>query len=165
MNPLVTKVYLDTNIFINFFEPKEDMHHALIDLLAATTRSFFVTSELTLAELLVDPYRNGDERLIQLYDNWTISNEILEVGPVSRDALYYAAVLRARYKMLKLPDAIHLATAFGFQCSHFLTGDDRISGEYELTNTRYGLTRGPLVLRILRPTPDIVSALKAIASK
>lgn len=36
-----------------------------------------------------------------------------------------AARLRAQYPALKLPDAIHAATAQAFACSHFLTNDMR----------------------------------------
>ncbi len=164
----ISRLYLDANIFIRIFEGSDDVKAALFELLVtceAHSLPFLTTSELTFAEVLVDPYRRKDEQLIQLYDNWTISNSILEVGPVSREALYYAAVLRALHKSLKLPDAIHLSTAFGFECSHFLTSDERLAGEYQLSNTRYGVTKGVLVLKVLRPTIDVIKSLIAMVSK
>ncbi len=81
-------------------------------------RPFLTTSELTLAETLVGANRNADENLIEIYSNWTISNAYLEVGPIHRDILGAASILRALYDTLKLPDAIHLATAFAFDGSH-----------------------------------------------
>ena len=47
----------------------------------------------------------------------------LEVIPINRDILEDAAQWRATSK-LKLPDAIHLATALHRQCDSFLTNDD-----------------------------------------
>src|ERR1043165_4059637 len=70
-----------------------------------------VTSELTLSELVVKPLELQRADLIQVYDNWMITNPYLEVVPISRDVLFKAALLRAKNKSLKLPDAIHLTTA------------------------------------------------------
>ncbi|WP_347566102.1 PIN domain-containing protein [Scytonema sp. UIC 10036] len=44
--------------------------------------------------------------------------------PVSRDILIEAAQLRANVN-IKLPDAIHAATAILTQCSTFITNDQR----------------------------------------
>src|ERR1043165_7565620 len=89
-----------------------------------------VTSELTLSELLVKPLEMQREDLINVYDNWMITNPYLEVGPISRDILFKAALLRARNKSLRLPDAIHVTTAQETSCRYFLTNDERIKGEY-----------------------------------
>lgn len=111
----IARVYLDANIFIYLFEGNDDRAGELRSLLLGSQSSelqFFTTSELTLAETLVGGYRRADENLISLYDNWTISNSTVEVGPVDRSILWRSAILRSRYPSLKLPDAIHLATAF-----------------------------------------------------
>ncbi len=128
-----TRVYLDTNIFIEIFEGRGRLSELLTRLLTAVEnedRQRLVTSQLALAELLVKPIALQREDLISVYDNWTISNTYLEVVPVVRELLKDAAALRANDKSLKLPDAIHLTTAIGTQCRYFLTRDKRIKGQY-----------------------------------
>jgi predicted nucleic acid-binding protein len=158
----VGRIYVDTNVFILLFEGRDELSNLLAELflINRTGREpLLATSELTLAELLVDPYRRNDEELVQRYDNWTITNDQLTVGPVDRDVLWYAAVLRARYTSLKLPDAIHLSTAVGLRCSHVLTADKRLSDQYELTHHRYGMIKGPVRLDILRPEIEVLKRL------
>lgn len=52
------------------------------------------------------------------------SSQNLSVIPVNRQILIEAAKLRANVN-IKLPDAIHAATALLTQCSTFLTNDQR----------------------------------------
>jgi predicted nucleic acid-binding protein len=128
-----TRFYLDTNIFVEAFEGRGTLSALLARLLTVVEneeRPRLVTSELTVAELLVKPIALQRHDLIQVYDNWTISNAYLEVVPVVRDILRDAAALRAQGKTLKLPDAIHLTTARGTGCRFFLTRDRRIKGQY-----------------------------------
>lgn len=129
-----TRVYLDTNIFIEIFEGRGRLSELLTQLLIAVEnedrRQRLVTSELALAELLVKPIALQRHDLIRIYDNWTTSNSYLEVVPVVRDVLSDAAALRASDRSLKLPDAIHLTTARGTHCRYFLTRDKRIKGQY-----------------------------------
>lgn len=128
---------------------------------------FLATSELTLAETLVKPYRNSDERLIDRYDSWTISNPYLEVGPVDRQVLRHAAVLRSQYPSLKLPDAIHRSTEVGMNCTHFLSADERLSDRYELVHNRHGMVKEAEVVEVLRPSVglvrDIVAKVRGMA--
>jgi predicted nucleic acid-binding protein len=149
------RVYLDSNVFIRLFEGNDELAAGLARLFTIELRSDvappLATSELTLAELLVIPYRESNERLIEIYDRWTISNSYLEVGPIDRGVLWYAAVLRSQYRALKLPDAIHLSSAIGMKCSHFLTADAGFAQQYHLTHRRFGMTRGPVSIQIVRP--------------
>jgi predicted nucleic acid-binding protein len=78
----------------------------------------------------VKPFEKRNAELINVYDNWMITNSYLEVVPIARDLLFKAAHLRANDKSLKLPDAIHLTTARETRCHYFLTNDDRIKGPY-----------------------------------
>jgi predicted nucleic acid-binding protein len=158
----ISGIYFDSNIFILMFEKKNLIASQLSNLLAKMwDKPYRVikTSDLTFAETLVHPYRKKDENLIRVYENWSISNRQLEIGPINREVLYCAAVLRADYKNLKLPDAIHLSTAMLFECSHFLSDDLRLEGEYSLTNHRFGIRRGPIKLKVIRPTTETLSAL------
>ena len=158
----VRRLYVDTNVFIRLFEGSDELVDHLRDLFLAERnggKPFLTTSELTLAELLVNPYRRNDDKMIQIYDNWTLTNSALEVGPVNRYVLWYAAVLRSQFQSLKLPDAIHLSTAIGFGCSHFLTADKGIDDHYELMHQRFGSIKGPVRIDILRPEIDVVKHL------
>jgi predicted nucleic acid-binding protein len=130
IEPKVTdRIYLDTNVFIEAFEGRGRLRELLNQLLPiepVRTPQRLVTSELTLSELLVKPLEMQRDDLINVYDNWLITNSYLEVAPVARDVLFRAALLRAKNKSIKLPDAIHLTTAQEFDCRYFLTNDDRI---------------------------------------
>jgi len=81
-----------------------------------------VTSELTLAEVLVKPLKDQNPAIQHAYRAFLAPTPVLEVVPISRDILEEAAQWRATTK-LKLPDAIHLATALRSKCDSFLTND------------------------------------------
>ena len=167
MDP-VSRLYLDTNMFVAVFEAEGELSEALTRLFMSKRKgkeTFLTTSELTLAEVLVEPYRQKDEELIQKYDNWTRTSTYIEVAPVDRDILWHAAVLRSRHHPVKLPDAIHLSTAIRFGCSHFLTADKRLNGRYELTDDRFGIASGPRGVEILRPERPIITELREQAAR
>jgi predicted nucleic acid-binding protein len=162
----VSRLYVDANILIHLVEHSDGLAAALTDLFTAQTsgRPFLVTSELTLAEVLVGPYRATNDRLIDRDDAATIPNSQLDVGPVVRPVLWYAAVLRSQYNSLKTPNAIHVSTAIGMQFSHFLTADKRLANRYELTHHRYGLVKGPATVDVIRPELEVVRQLIEVAS-
>jgi predicted nucleic acid-binding protein len=117
-------VYLDTNIFIYAVEDLAGLGTKLRTLFARfdSGELHAVTSELSLAELLVKPIREGDSSARQTYERMLQSTPSLTVVPVNRGILVEAARLRATTS-LKLPDAIHVATAFNSACTTFLTND------------------------------------------
>lgn len=158
----IRRLYVDSNIFIYMFESENQRAEKLREIFSAEPKAgvrFFATSELTLAETLTGAYRKADESLIEIYRNWTISNAYLEVGPIQREILWSAAILRSKYDALKLPDAIHLATAFAFNCSHFLTGDKRLRNGYEFTDQHVQTRNKSKEIRVLRPEPDVLEHL------
>lgn len=150
----VPRLYVDTNIFIRVFE---DQHSGLVTLFdgqAADGFPFLVTSLLTQAELLVKPFREQNEELIHIYENWTTSNPNMSVAPVDAFVLHFAAILRAQYGFLKLPDAIHAATAIGYDCTHFLSADKALSKISDIQHTRLGVTRTGKAPEFLSPDTD-----------
>lgn len=157
-----SRIYLDTNIFIALKETGGEIGLKLVDILGAVPlgrQPKLATSELTLAELLTKPYADKRDDLIDQYDSWILNSSWLEVGPVSRNVIWYAAVLRAKYKGLKLPDAIHVSTAIGLGCSHFLTNDAGIKDGYELYHERYGMATSAQPLYVIRPTIETLDKI------
>lgn len=129
------RVYLDANVFIAAFEnPGAHSNHAwwIIDAVERGT-ILGVTSELTLAEVLVKPIELGDQQLAEGYGEMIVSAPGFEVLPVRRDILIDAARLRARRNSLRLPDAIHMATARQQSCAFFVSDDRRLPSTDEMT--------------------------------
>ena len=120
-------VYLDTNIFIytvEGYEPERAFIEALSDAIDLH-ELVAVTSELTLAELLVKPLELGRADVVAIYTELVQHSDRLTVPPVDRATLIEAARLRAILGIL-LPDAIHVATAVMAGCEAFLTNDRRL---------------------------------------
>jgi predicted nucleic acid-binding protein len=148
----VGRIYLDTNIFITAFETGTEVSGKLVTLLSTARISpspRFVTSEMTLAELLVRPFRNNDAGQIALYSPTIASSPWLDAQPVSRDIFISAAGLRASVPSRKLPDAVHLSTAIIAGCTHVLTADKGLGPQ----------TTEDLPIGVLRPDEPTLNAL------
>ncbi len=125
-------VYLDVNIWIYALEGYPDFWEEITLLFQAIDRGNLkaVTSELSLAEALVKPMQLQNESLQKAYKTAISNRQNVAVLPVEREILIQAAQLRSTSK-LKLPDAIHGATALKAQCTSFLTNDRAFK---EITN-------------------------------
>ena len=123
------KAYFDANVFIYAIEQIDDFVSVVSEILPALDgqKLHAVTSELTLAEALVKPLRDDNGELAGDYIAAVQPRPALEVVPVSREILIEAARMRAKTG-LKLPDAIHAATAVRSGCGHFVTNDARFRG-------------------------------------
>ena len=121
-------LYIDTNIFIYAFEGFPEYADKLRELFEAIDSGDVkaVTSELTLAELLVKPFMDANTQRQSFYRDTIQNSDLLSVCSVSRDILIDAARLRS-LSSLRLPDAIHVATASFAGCTFFLTNDRRIT--------------------------------------
>ena len=120
------RVYLDANVFIYLVEADTypAMRQAVTQLFSACDAGHIipVTSTLTLAEVLPVPLRQGDNVLVQIYRGLLTTSPVLEVKPVSLSILDAAAVIRSQTS-IKLPDAIHIATALQADCAYFVSND------------------------------------------
>lgn len=135
-------IYLDVNVFIYLLEGYPEFSKVLSDLMVYIDQGSVhaVTSELSLAEILVKPIKDRHLALQSLYENTIQTTSNLTVYPVSRDILIEAAKFRAKFinreNSIRLPDAIHLATAHLYQCKYFITNDA-------------GLKNSPIDLQVL----------------
>jgi predicted nucleic acid-binding protein len=119
--------YVDANILIyaiEGYEPQREFVEALFKHLEQR-RFTGITSEFTLAELLVKPFELQRDDLVSAYRELFQSSGRLTIVPVDHAILVEAARQRAAYR-LTLPDAIHVATALAAGCDMFLTNDLRL---------------------------------------
>ena len=68
-----------------------------------------ITSSLTIAEVLVQPFRKGNKKLMEEYRNLLLNAENLLTIDLTPSIAEIAAGLRAEYG-LRTPDAIQVAT-------------------------------------------------------
>ena len=120
-------VYFDTNVFIYSIDGYEEYTELLKDIFShiAEHRLLVITSELTLAECLVKPVKDENIEAVMQFERHINSSESMKVRPVSREILRQSAHVRAELE-LKLPDAIHMATAIDQGCKTFITNDKRL---------------------------------------
>jgi len=78
-----------------------------------------VVSSIALAEVLAGPLKAGNEALANRYRR---AMEMWQIVPVDADIAVLAARLRALHG-LRLPDAIHAATAISSGCAALVTHD------------------------------------------
>jgi predicted nucleic acid-binding protein len=154
------RLYLDTNILIALNEG-EGPRQRLLEILLV--RGFekgirFSTSALTLSELLVRPYRDRKLELARSYHALANGADWLDIIPVTPDVLDRAAIIRARASRIKLPDAIHLASASQDGCDSVLSADlglvDLVAFDHPL-----GTGSGVRSLTILRPDESTLTSL------
>ncbi len=97
-------IYLDTNIFIHIVEGYAPYNAMLREFMANLRQYFFsaVTSELSLAEALVNPLKQSDHRALAGFETLLRPTSCLNGVAVNRGILYKSALLRAQTGM-KLP--------------------------------------------------------------
>ena len=137
--PAGTRLYLDANIFIYFVEG----HAAFASSLGLLFQRIdddsviAVTSEMTLAEVLVKPFADSKPHIAELYAQILAVGSQVQIVPVSRDILLSSARLRAQWGG-KLFDAVHVATAMQSSCDILLTEDRSIRTPSGLAVVRIG---------------------------
>ena len=121
------QVYLDTNIIIYLLEGFEPHTTILSQLLQAIEQGQItcITSELTVAEVLVRPFKREAADHIKTYTDALNDPRLVTLKPVTYQTFVDAAFTRAETGM-KLPDAIHVAAALQANCDIFLTNDKKI---------------------------------------
>ena len=125
--PDSARIYIDTSVVIYTIEVNPNYWQLLQPLWQKfqAGQVELITSELTLMESLVLPFRQSNINLITTYEQLLLSS-VLQLIPVSLPILREAARLRATIPSIKTPDAIHAATAIAADCTQFLTNDGQL---------------------------------------
>jgi predicted nucleic acid-binding protein len=119
-------LYVDANVLIGAFEGGPEGAALSRFLLTPTPRTHpLVSSEVTLSEVLTGPLRVGDSELTGWYRRLFDRNDIIRLVPIRRTVLERAAELRA-VSAMRLPDALHVATAALEGCRVVLSQDKRL---------------------------------------
>ncbi|NEO75298.1 PIN domain-containing protein [Moorena sp. SIO4G3] len=83
-----------------------------------------VISPVTLAECLVNPLKNHDQKLQRDFVDFLLRHKSIRIVEIETKIGLLAAQLRAKYG-LKLPDGFQVATAMTNGCEALLTNDDQ----------------------------------------
>lgn len=119
------KIFLDTAPLIYFIEEEDNYFHLLNDLFSQSSACKFVTSVITLSEVLVMPLRAGKIPLARQYEEILTMSENIDIIDINTEIARETAKIRADYS-IKTPDAIQLATAKYSFADYFLTNDIRL---------------------------------------
>ena len=122
-------VGLDTCVFIYYIQEHPLFFTMLQPLFEAIDRKEIAaaTSALTLMEVLVVPFRSGNQDLAQRYEAILTRSRGLELVVPDLAVFRSAAFLRAR-SGIRTPDALQLAAALSARCGSFLTNDRKLKG-------------------------------------
>ncbi|MGL5929082.1 MAG: type II toxin-antitoxin system VapC family toxin [Dermatophilaceae bacterium] len=120
-------VVLDASIVLALLDPQDVHHRQAVDTVRELRegRVSWLLPATVLSEVLVGAAR-ADKRSVARR-RATIRAAFGSVRPVDEDVAVEAASLRARYRWLRLPDAIVLATASVDRAQAVLTADRRWS--------------------------------------
>ena len=124
----ISRLYLDTNIFIYFLEGHRELGETVsrvFELCEEYGIAVF-TSEITITECLMGPHKNKNAELIEKYEAFFHSAAgTIGILPTDSSILWETPHIAAKYR-LKLVDSIHVATAVASGCDCFLTNDKGI---------------------------------------
>lgn len=128
-------IFLDTAPLIYFIEGHSEYQEKLNLVFESNDKGHFVfiTSSITLLEVLVKPLKEKQLKLAEKYINILTNAGGIEIIEVTNAVAIKAAALRAKYN-LKTPDAIQLATAIEYNADYFLTNDIRLKGVIEINS-------------------------------
>jgi len=121
------KVFVDTNPFIYFIEKNECFYEKVKAFFrfARTNKILLVSSDITIAEYCVYPYRENNTALLEAFDRLLRLSQT-EIVSTNEAIAKRAARLRAKYQSLRQMDALQLATAIETGCDMFYTNDRKL---------------------------------------
>jgi predicted nucleic acid-binding protein len=121
------KICLDTAPIIYFIEEHETYRKILrpvfVEIDVGNIEA--ITSTLTLLEVLVHPFRAGNQVLAEKYREILLSSAGLITFEISHEISEMVSRLRAKYS-IRTPDAIQMAVGIRYGATRFLTNDPRL---------------------------------------
>lgn len=132
-----SKIYLDTSVYIYFFEGHSKFSSSVEEILVECTKKqiTIIASTLLTTELLVAPLKIGNDELVEKYSNLAGYLPNMHYVSFSLNISVKAAEFRAKYNMAT-PDAIHLATAVDSKVDMFFTGDKKLAKIGKVSDTK-----------------------------
>jgi len=127
------RIAFDTSFLIPILEDDREKGGIAFCLTRMTEKRsiFLVTSTMTLLEVLVHPYRRGDDEDVTRFFSYLTEAPSLQLIPLTSQIADWGAELRARYGF-KTPDAVQLATALAEGATLFLTRDREFQKQKEI---------------------------------
>ncbi|MGI9055322.1 MAG: type II toxin-antitoxin system VapC family toxin [Pyrinomonadaceae bacterium] len=115
---------LDTSPFIYFVEQNQLYVDVMREIFRRITNSEFqaASSVISLTEVLVQPLRQGNQKLADEYRDLLFNGANFQLFPLTVQIAETAAELRAKYN-LRTPDALQIASALENGCDAFLCND------------------------------------------
>jgi predicted nucleic acid-binding protein len=123
----MSRVFLDTNIFIYFIEDEGKLGRMAFELFEKLSkrRDEVLTSTLTLGEILTQPMRLGRHDLVSRYEEALNATGVRMLSFDRTAAREYARVRRD--KTIRAPDALQLSVAASSGCDLFVTNDKQLT--------------------------------------
>lgn len=126
-------IALDTNIFIYALDSSTEKGEKARLILQSIKELNPATciSVIVFEEFLVKVYKENLEKDISFFEDFLTGGGIIRVVDLDRAIARKAANLRSKYKSLRAPDAIHLASAIETKARIFITFDKRLPQNVE----------------------------------
>ena len=130
---MTENIFVDTNPLIYIldeFVPFSDKTNSFFEAKILTGAEFY-TSTITDAEFIVKPLIEHQFNKIDLYYRFLASCDFSKCV-INENVASRSAHIRAKYKNIKLADALQLAAAIEYNCQIFLTNDKRLKQVSEI---------------------------------
>lgn len=118
-------VALDSNVFIAYLARDAEFYDAANDIMQRLAGDVLqaVCSSIVFGEIV---YTTRDSKSLAAVDAFFLNLTSCADKPADKLVCREAAQLRQKYPSLRLPDALHLATAITAQVDSFVTADKRL---------------------------------------
>ncbi len=118
------KIAVDTTLLIYLLEQNEKYLEQVREIFHKIQRGHYeaVFASIGLIELMIGPKKQKQFYLANQFRHQVVTFPNLIIGNLNENVIELASSLSARYN-IKIPDAIHIATAIDFQAEKFITND------------------------------------------
>jgi predicted nucleic acid-binding protein len=124
---MTAPIFVDTSCFIYLIEGNIEFGSIVKDLFDeySIKQTPLVSSYVSLAEVLVKPFQQKNDRVAEQYYAIFSKMPNLTIAPLLSSSAVLAAQIKAKYAF-QLPDAFQLALAVESDCKTFLTNDSSL---------------------------------------